>query len=83
MFKVNNKDTRMTPCSSVSIVNFKHVNAGWVRTDQKMYYLHICNFVYDLIYDFFLSKDFQSIYIIFDIFSNLTFFDKTEKTNEK
>ena len=46
MFKVNNKDTRTTPgiilvsllltlnifspCSSVSIVNFKHVTAGWV-----------------------------------------------------
>ena len=29
MFKVVNKDTRMTPCSSVSIVNFKHVIAGW------------------------------------------------------
>ena len=34
MFKVNNKDTRttpyFTPCSSVSIVNFEHVIAGWV-----------------------------------------------------
>ena len=33
MFKVNNKDTRMTPftsCSSVSIVNFEHVNADWI-----------------------------------------------------
>ena len=47
MFKVNNKDTRLTsmvsfwcrycerrtyftPCSSVSIVNFEQVNAGWV-----------------------------------------------------
>ena len=36
MLKVNNKDTRMTPmetystpCSSVSIVNFEHVIAGW------------------------------------------------------
>ena len=31
MFKVNNKDTRtyFTPCSSVSIVNFEQVNAGW------------------------------------------------------
>ena len=41
MFKVNNKDTRMTPgvvlvslkyftpCSSVSIVNFKYVNTDW------------------------------------------------------
>ena len=29
MFKVNNKDTRATPCSSVSIVNFEHVIAGW------------------------------------------------------
>ena len=32
MLKVNNKDTNSaTPCSSVSIVNFKHVNADWVR----------------------------------------------------
>ena len=32
MFKVNNKDTKTTPtpCSSVSIVNFEHVNASWV-----------------------------------------------------
>ena len=33
MFKVNNKDTRTTPmawfCSSVSIVNFEKVIAGW------------------------------------------------------
>ena len=32
MFTINNKDTRMTqPCSSVSIVNFEHVIAGWVK----------------------------------------------------
>ena len=36
MFTVNNKGTRTTPlattpCSSVSIVNFEQVNAGWVR----------------------------------------------------
>ena len=41
MSKVNNKDTRttpvslllnlnFTPCSSISIVNFEHVNADWV-----------------------------------------------------
>ena len=40
MFKVNNRNTRtrceicskltITPCSSVSIVNFEQVNAGWV-----------------------------------------------------
>ena len=36
MLTVNNKDTRTTPiayftsCSSVSIVNFEHVIAGWV-----------------------------------------------------
>ena len=40
MLKVNSKDTRTTPvalaslyftrCSSVSIVNFEQVNAGWV-----------------------------------------------------
>ena len=28
MFKVNNKD-KVTPCSSVSIVSFDKVNAGW------------------------------------------------------
>ena len=36
MFKVNNKDTRttpyFTPCSSVSIVNFEQVDAGWNTT---------------------------------------------------
>ena len=33
MFKVNNKDTRtMTPCPSVSIVNFELVIASWVVT---------------------------------------------------
>ena len=33
MFEVNNKDSRtkpkVEPYSSVSIVNFEHVNAGW------------------------------------------------------
>ena len=31
MFKVNNKDTRkyFTPCSSVTIVKFEHVNVDW------------------------------------------------------
>ena len=37
MFKVNNKDIRMTPCYSVSIVNFEQVNAGWV--DFQIFYL--------------------------------------------
>ena len=33
MFKVNNKDTRtMTPCPSVSVVNFELVIASWVVT---------------------------------------------------
>ena len=31
MFKVNNKDTGTTPCSSVSIVNFEQVIAAWER----------------------------------------------------
>ena len=41
MLKVNNKDTssgvfiinfeHFTPCSSVSIVNFKQLNAGWKK----------------------------------------------------
>ena len=49
-----------------------------VKTDQKIYSLLIYNFIYNLIYDFFLSKDFQSSYITFDIFNNLTFFGTTE-----
>ena len=37
MFKVNDKDTKtmpmayFTPSSSVSIVNFEHVNADWIN----------------------------------------------------
>ena len=50
-----------------------------VKTDQKIYFL----LIYDFIYDFFLSKDFQNSYITFDIFSNLNFFDTTEKKYEK
>ena len=38
MLKINNKDTRttpyFTPCSSVSIVIFEHVIAGWAVIDQ-------------------------------------------------
>ena len=36
MSKFNNKDTRtyFTPCSSVSIVNFEHVIAGWDIIDR-------------------------------------------------
>ena len=47
MFKVHNKDTRcrsgvfivnfgkyLTPCSTVSIVNFKHVIADWKNPVQ-------------------------------------------------
>ena len=40
MFKVNNKDTRttpcFTPCYSVSIVNFEQVIAGWVKGLDQM-----------------------------------------------
>ena len=40
MFKINNKDTRTmplasTPCSSVSVVNFEHVIAGWVFSPES------------------------------------------------
>ena len=31
MFKVNNRNTIFTTCSSVSFVNFEQVNADWVR----------------------------------------------------
>ena len=31
MFKFNNKNTHLTPCSSVSVVNSEHVIAGWVN----------------------------------------------------
>ena len=37
MFKINNKDTRaiyLTPCSNVSIVNFKQINACWELYDR-------------------------------------------------
>ena len=45
MFKVNNKDTPMTPmaftpCSSVSIVNFEHVIASWEVNDCLMQSLY-------------------------------------------
>ena len=29
MFKINNKTPVLVPCSSVSIINFEHVLAGW------------------------------------------------------
>ena len=42
MFKVSNRNTRrrcettyFTICSSVSIVNFEQVNAGWARSSWK------------------------------------------------
>ena len=35
MFKVNNKDTRTT-LSSVSVVNFEHVIAGWKRNHIRV-----------------------------------------------
>ena len=50
-----------------------------VKIDQKIYSL----LIYDFINDFFLSKEFQSSYITFDIFNNLNFFDTTEKKYEK
>ena len=50
-----------------------------VKTDQKIYSL----LIYDFINDFFLSKEFQSSSITFDIFNNLNFFDTTEKKCEE
>ena len=38
MFKVNNKRTYFKPCSSVFIVNFEHVIAGW----DNGYLIHNC-----------------------------------------
>ena len=48
------------------IISFSVKQQAAVKTDQKNYSL----FVYDFIYDFFLSKDFQSSYI----FNNSTLF---------
>ena len=46
MFKVNNKDTRMTPlpCSSVFIVNFEQVDPGWVTfcENKKDFKCYVC-----------------------------------------
>ena len=47
MFKFNNRNTRtmceiyskLTPCSSVSIVNFEQANAGWV-IDQTPFFFY-------------------------------------------
>ena len=46
MFKVNNKNTKTTPrispiCSSVSIVNFEHVNAGREKEDDWFYHSNL------------------------------------------
>ena len=65
MFKVNNRNTRtrceicskltityFTPCSSVSIVNFEQVNAGWARATNPTGYngrqikCKICEFIH-------------------------------------
>ena len=62
---------------------FSEKQQAAVKTDQKAYSLFIYNFIYDLICNFFLSKDFQSSYIVFDIFNNSNYFGTTEKTNEK
>ena len=45
-----------------------------VKIDQKKYFL----VAYDFVYDFFLSKDFQSSYITFVISNNSTFFGTTD-----
>ena len=45
-----------------------------VNIDQRNYSV----LIYDFIYDFFLSKDFQSSYINFVISKNSTFFGTTE-----
>ena len=67
MFKVNNKDTRMTlperrqrrsgifivtyftHCSSLSIVNFEQVNAGWV-SEAGAGYKNLCKKKKKLVY---------------------------------
>ena len=38
MFKVNNKDTRRTPISSISIADFKQVNVYWANTTNNILY---------------------------------------------
>ena len=43
MFKVNHKDTRtyFLPCSSVSILNFEHVNDDWVVTRKEIFEIKV------------------------------------------
>ena len=50
-----------------------------LKTDQKIYSLYIFYFIYNVIYNFLLSKDFQSSCITFDIFNNSTLFYTAEK----
>ena len=58
-------------------------NSKLIKADQKIYSLLIYDFIYKLIYDFFLSNNFRSSNITFNIFNNLTFFGTAEKNKEK
>ena len=41
MFKVNDKQTRTTSMTFLSIVDFEQVNAGWDKSEQRKH--HQCN----------------------------------------
>ena len=65
-------DTKMA--SENLIIFFSGKQQTALKTDQKIY----SRLIYDFMYNFFLSKDFQSSYITFVIFNNSTFFDTTK-----
>ena len=73
MFKINNKDNRtrsyFTPCSSVSIVNFEHVNADWVNytkaTGTESIFLQIVKLVTNVLGSQLcnINHDFKTLHI--------------------
>ena len=86
MFNVNNKDTRttpmapytyFTPCSSVSNVNFEHVNAGWVL----LYFTHLADVIkFMCIYQHLWIYHYNELYFYSNFNNALVIRAKSQKT---
>ena len=63
-----------TKATSENLIIFFWKTTSCSKDQPKIYSL----LIYDLIYNFFVSKDFQSSYITFVIFNNSTFLGTTE-----
>ena len=73
MFKVNNKEIRMTPCSSVSVINFEHIIAGWNSSDSGFF----CVYTDIDKDDCLLSNNNQSMNNLWSLFSTMIFILKS------